>query len=67
MLQGYKATIDWPAAPFYKQLMELYPDAKVRLHALVCAAAVSLYLDRSHTSKEFVAAGFVTTATCASL
>jgi hypothetical protein len=29
ILSGYKATVDWPAAPFYKQLMERYPNAKV--------------------------------------
>ncbi|WIA40148.1 hypothetical protein OEZ86_013547 [Tetradesmus obliquus] len=28
---GYKACTDWPAAAFYKQLVELYPDAKVIL------------------------------------
>jgi hypothetical protein len=26
---GYKACTDWPPATFYKQLMEVYPDAKV--------------------------------------
>ncbi|KAF6261716.1 hypothetical protein COO60DRAFT_733325 [Scenedesmus sp. NREL 46B-D3] len=28
---GYKACTDWPPAAFYKQLMELYPEAKVIL------------------------------------
>ena len=28
----YRATIDWPACEFYKQLMEEYPDAKVILN-----------------------------------
>lgn len=27
----YQATVDWPACTFYKQLMEVYPDAKVLL------------------------------------
>lgn len=29
IMSGYKACVDWPAASFYKQLMEIYPDAKV--------------------------------------
>jgi Sulfotransferase domain len=28
---GYRATVDWPACTFYKQLMAKYPDAKVIL------------------------------------
>jgi hypothetical protein len=28
---GYQATVDWPGAFFYKELMEAYPDAKVLL------------------------------------
>lgn len=28
---GYRATVDWPGAFFYKELMEAYPDAKVLL------------------------------------
>ncbi len=31
LLKGYQATVDWPACSFYKQLMEVYPDAKVLL------------------------------------
>lgn len=31
LLSGYKATADWPAVTFYKELMELYPNAKVSL------------------------------------
>ncbi|KAJ2955993.1 hypothetical protein NQZ79_g8099 [Umbelopsis isabellina] len=27
--ENYNATLDWPNAAFYKQLMEVYPDAKV--------------------------------------
>lgn len=27
----YQATVDWPGCTFYKQLMEVYPDAKVLL------------------------------------
>jgi hypothetical protein len=27
---GYQATVDNPGAGFYKELMEQYPDAKVR-------------------------------------
>ena len=28
---GYQSTVDWPAAAFYKELVEVYPDAKVIL------------------------------------
>lgn len=28
---GYQATVDWPACAFYKELMRVYPDAKVLL------------------------------------
>ena len=28
---GYRATVDWPGCAFYKELMEIYPDAKVLL------------------------------------
>jgi Sulfotransferase domain len=28
---GYQATVDWPSAAFYKELVEAYPDAKVIL------------------------------------
>jgi hypothetical protein len=31
LLEGYQATVDWPGCSFYKQLMEVYPDAKVLL------------------------------------
>lgn len=31
LFAGYKATVDWPAAAFYKELMEVYPEAKVLL------------------------------------
>lgn len=31
IFQGYQATVDWPACEFYKELMEVYPDAKVLL------------------------------------
>ncbi len=31
LFQDYQATVDWPACAFYKQLMEVYPDAKVLL------------------------------------
>ena len=30
-LRGYRATVDWPGAAFYQELMEQYPDAKVIL------------------------------------
>jgi hypothetical protein len=33
VLSDYKACVDWPTASFYKQLMKLYPDAKVSIHA----------------------------------
>lgn len=29
--QGYQAIVDWPGCTFYKELMEVYPDAKVVL------------------------------------
>jgi len=28
---GYQATVDWPACAFYKELMQVYPEAKVLL------------------------------------
>jgi hypothetical protein len=31
IFKGYQATVDWPACTFYKELMQLYPDAKVLL------------------------------------
>ena len=31
LFSGYRATTDWPACTFYKELMERYPDAKVIL------------------------------------
>ncbi|MEN3951732.1 sulfotransferase family protein [Iodidimonas sp. SYSU 1G8] len=31
VFQGYKATVDWPACNYYRELAELYPDAKVIL------------------------------------
>lgn len=31
LFAGYQATVDWPGAAFYKELMEVYPDAKVLL------------------------------------
>jgi sulfotransferase family protein len=31
LLDGYRATVDWPGAAFYEQLMRVYPDAKVIL------------------------------------
>jgi len=30
-LAGYRATVDWPAAYFWRELAEFYPDAKVLL------------------------------------
>ena len=33
IFKGYQATVDWPACTFYKELMQLYPDAKVLLSA----------------------------------
>jgi hypothetical protein len=29
--KGYDATVDWPAAPFYEEMMERYPNGKVIL------------------------------------
>jgi hypothetical protein len=31
LFRGYRATVDWPGAAFYEELMERYPDAKVIL------------------------------------
>jgi hypothetical protein len=31
ILDGFEATVDWPGSFFYKDLIELYPDAKVLL------------------------------------
>ena len=31
VLEGYEATMDWPACTFYEELMERHPDAKVIL------------------------------------
>ncbi len=31
LFRDYRATVDWPGAAFYKELMERYPDAKVIL------------------------------------
>lgn len=31
LLDGYAATVDWPAASFWRELTETYPDAKVLL------------------------------------
>ena len=32
LLAGYRSTVDWPGCTFYKELMEVYPDAKVLLN-----------------------------------
>jgi len=29
LLSGYKSCVDWPTAAFYKELMDLFPQAKV--------------------------------------
>jgi Sulfotransferase domain len=31
LFRGYRATVDWPGAAFYKELMERYPEARVIL------------------------------------
>lgn len=31
LFAGYQATVDWPACAYYKELMRVYPDAKVLL------------------------------------
>ncbi len=31
LLNGYRSTLDWPAASFYRELMAAYPEAKVIL------------------------------------
>jgi hypothetical protein len=31
LLNGYESTVDWPGAFFYRDLIDLYPDAKVLL------------------------------------
>lgn len=32
VLQGYRATVDWPACEFHRELMEAFPEAKVLLN-----------------------------------
>ncbi len=31
VFKGYRATVDWPACNYYRELADLYPDAKVLL------------------------------------
>jgi len=31
LMDGYEACVDWPACTFYRELMEVYPEAKVLL------------------------------------
>ena len=31
IFRGYRATVDWPAAAFWRELVDRYPDAKVLL------------------------------------
>jgi len=31
IFQGYRSTVDWPAAAFWRELAERYPDAKILL------------------------------------
>jgi Sulfotransferase domain len=31
IFEGYEATVDWPGSYYYRELMEVYPDAKVIL------------------------------------
>ena len=31
VFMGYQATVDWPACAYYKELMQMYPEAKVLL------------------------------------
>ena len=31
ILDGYESTVDWPGSFFYRELMDVYPDAKVLL------------------------------------
>ena len=31
LFEGYQATVDWPGCTFYKELMNVYPEAKVLL------------------------------------
>ena len=40
LLSDYKACVDWPTITFYKQLMELYPDAKVGQLPPCCLASL---------------------------
>ncbi len=32
IFEGYQSTVDWPGCTFYRELMELYPEAKVVLN-----------------------------------
>jgi hypothetical protein len=38
VFKGYRATVDWPAATFWRELSEAYPDAKVILSLRPAAA-----------------------------
>src|SRR5262245_32363923 len=31
ILEGWESAVDWPVCSFYRELMEIYPDAKVLL------------------------------------
>ncbi|KAF8565021.1 Sulfotransferase oxamniquine resistance protein [Paragonimus westermani] len=34
IFDGYRCTVDFPSCSYYSQLMQVYPDAKVRLDSL---------------------------------
>jgi hypothetical protein len=34
LFAGYQATVDWPGAAFYKEIMKTYPEAKVLLSSV---------------------------------
>ena len=56
---GYNATVDWPAATFYKELAAAYPDAKVILterpaEEWLRSARATIFADRPGAPPEFM-------------
>ena len=56
IFEGYQATVDWPSCAFYKELMQIYPDAKVVLtvrdpESWYESASSTIYQMRSRTAR----------------
>lgn len=59
VFQGFKASVDWPSAAYYRQLAETYPDAKVILsvrdpEAWYTSVAETIY-PLNHAMPEWIA------------